>query len=78
MQLFQNVWHSLIGNVRTSGLLVSNTGKYEFKAKRYLKSSASVFKEIKNTLKVLQKHVVLRMPIPLSSQLCLNGSLVSD
>lgn len=56
MQLFQNVWHSLIGNVRTSGVLVSNTGKYEFKAKRYPKSSVPVFKEIKSTLEVLQSR----------------------
>lgn len=47
MQLFDNVWHQLTGSLRIPGVLVNTKRECEFKARKYLKSSDSAFKEIK-------------------------------
>lgn len=47
MQLFDNVWHQLTDSLRIPGALVNTRKEYEFKARKYLRSSDSAFKEIK-------------------------------
>lgn len=47
MQLFDNVWHQLTDNLRIPRALVNIKREYEFKTRKYLKSSDSAFKVIK-------------------------------